>query len=190
MTKEFLGMPVEGDDIYKPSYGTVEQWPVEVFQNAVEKVLSHPIVLGLYWDQYTPYYNDGESCTFRVGEVHFLFEGAQAAEEDYFLYSWQEDEAEEGRFWCSEWTHRDKFHRIVGDLTKEYIGTGYPRQFKYNIDPKDQPNPQLFLDVTALIDAVSKGHYDNSLMGLFGDHVTVRIDRAAGKVVLESYEHD
>jgi hypothetical protein len=27
----------------------------------------HPNIKGIKWEQYTPYFNDGEECTFRVG---------------------------------------------------------------------------------------------------------------------------
>lgn len=29
---------------------------------------AHPELLAIKWRQYTPYFNDGEPCTFRVGE--------------------------------------------------------------------------------------------------------------------------
>ena len=32
---------------------------------------SHPEIKRLGWTQYTPYFNDGEPCIFRVGEVCF-----------------------------------------------------------------------------------------------------------------------
>jgi hypothetical protein len=33
---------------------------------------THPLASAIRWRQYTPYFNDGEPCVFRVGEVHVL----------------------------------------------------------------------------------------------------------------------
>ena len=39
-----------------------------------------PALKAIRWNQYTPYFNDGDPCTFSVGEVMFLVDGA--AEDD------------------------------------------------------------------------------------------------------------
>lgn len=50
---------------------------------------AHEIVTAIRWTQYTPYFNDGDTCTFRVGEVYILIEGKQSEEEDGYLSSWK-----------------------------------------------------------------------------------------------------
>lgn len=42
----------------------------------VEAMAPHPTVLGVRWQQYTPYFNDGDACTFSSGDVAIRFEGA------------------------------------------------------------------------------------------------------------------
>ena len=40
-----------------------------------EFMKDHPEVKGIKWAQYTPYFNDGDPCTFSVSAFGFFFEG-------------------------------------------------------------------------------------------------------------------
>lgn len=40
-----------------------------------EFMKAHPTVKQVKWTQYTPYFNDGDTCTFRLNSVGFYFEG-------------------------------------------------------------------------------------------------------------------
>lgn len=55
-----------------------------------------PEVRTLMWHQYTPYFNDGEECVFRVREVSVKVEGKSDAE-------YEDDDYE----WDTSWTFRD-----------------------------------------------------------------------------------
>lgn len=49
----------------------------------------HPEIEAIRWEQYTPYFNDGDPCEFSVGEIHYkLASGDEEAgdEEDGFEY--------------------------------------------------------------------------------------------------------
>jgi hypothetical protein len=35
---------------------------------------NHPVVKAVCWEQYTPYFNDGDTCTFGVGEFWLKFD--------------------------------------------------------------------------------------------------------------------
>jgi hypothetical protein len=43
---------------------------------------AHPDVAGIRWTQYTPHFNDGEPCTFRVNEADVLLVGGDPDRED------------------------------------------------------------------------------------------------------------
>jgi len=46
---------------------------------------THPEVVGICWEQYTPYFNDGDPCEFRVGD--FLYTTSQETwDEAYSSY--------------------------------------------------------------------------------------------------------
>lgn len=43
----------------------------------------NPTCEAIRWRQYTPYFNDGEACVFRVGEAYVRMEGIESADGDY-----------------------------------------------------------------------------------------------------------
>lgn len=43
----------------------------------------NPSILSLRWHQYTPYFNDGDLCVFRVGDVSFRFSDTPEDGGDY-----------------------------------------------------------------------------------------------------------
>lgn len=46
---------------------------------------------GIRWTQYTPYFNDGEACTFRIGSVEFKLKDAEedaGDNEDGYQTTW------------------------------------------------------------------------------------------------------
>ena len=53
----------------------------EAFKEVFEK---HPSIYSISWRQYTPYFNDGDPCYFRVGEyeIEYLEEGEGENEEE------------------------------------------------------------------------------------------------------------
>lgn len=45
---------------------------------------ANPKVLGIGWTQYTPYFNDGDACTFRLGESYALVDSnSEEAQDSY-----------------------------------------------------------------------------------------------------------
>lgn len=60
----------------------------EFGQQAVKEYLQgfwekNPSISGLRWSQYTPYFNDGDPCVFRVNDVRFRFEDTPEDGGDY-----------------------------------------------------------------------------------------------------------
>lgn len=51
----------------------------ELFKEFFEK---HPKAQSITWTQYTPYWNDGDACYFRVNEMYLQLEGEE--DEDYY----------------------------------------------------------------------------------------------------------
>lgn len=46
-------------------------------------LLAYPVVTGVRWNQYTPHFNDGDACVFRLGEVRVTVEGGSKDAGDY-----------------------------------------------------------------------------------------------------------
>ncbi len=57
-----------------------------------EFIKSNPQVTSVKWTQYTPYFNDGESCVFRVGEPEFYFDGMDTDDEGHSSWSLGNDQ--------------------------------------------------------------------------------------------------
>jgi len=51
----------------------------ELFKELFDK---HPQLQSVTWRQYTPYFNDGDPCYFRVGEFETDFDGEEYEDED------------------------------------------------------------------------------------------------------------
>lgn len=82
-----------------------------------------PNVEAFRWNQYTPYFNDGEECTFGVNDVYLRFKGASEDDgenEDGFKSSWDCEDGSEEETAC------DEFGKLVrdmaGDDLKELYG--------------------------------------------------------------------
>lgn len=63
-----MGRPVTGDIGYQYASRS-EQWPDEQFLPLLDAVLNAPGVESVKWHQYTPSFNDGDPCTFSLGEI-------------------------------------------------------------------------------------------------------------------------
>lgn len=68
MTNEFLGKPVTGDINHYTTAKPKQEDPA-ILLDALNKVLDHPLVESVHWNQYTPYFNDGEACEFNIYEA-------------------------------------------------------------------------------------------------------------------------
>lgn len=195
---EFLGMEVEGSGGPGEESDRPEQYTIDHFKSTVAAILIYPEVTGIAWTQYTPYFNDGEPCVFRAGEPYFCFEGVELSDEEeaYYDYSWMEEDFEENkRVWCGDYCNSEIFDRIVGNTEKEYgpwNGNYRTRtwSWKEGSGPDSAPNPHLFNAVTTFTKFLNAGNYDHAVEDLFGDHAIIRIDKLAGKVIIDEYSHD
>lgn len=191
----FLGMPIEGQAPEPYRANRAEQYPVEHFQEKVAKILSYDVVEGIAWYQYTPYFNDGDPCIFRAGDPSFAFKGVEFDPKDhYFEHYWAEEDYEAtGRVWCGQYENGQIFDAIVGKDDRVWgPWSEKPRTWTYAADsgPENAPDPELFNDIQEFIRLFDGGHYNHAVEDLFGDHVIVRIDKLANKVIIDEYDHD
>lgn len=66
--RTFMGIPVEGTIRHN---GYITQRPAHEFEPLLRAVLADSNVVTFGWEQYTPYYNDGDPCVFRARTVWF-----------------------------------------------------------------------------------------------------------------------
>ena len=131
------------------------------FQQALQEMLKeHPTVKGVMWAQYTPYFNDGEPCTFSVNEPAVEFTTDHGITGEY---------GDAGQY-LSYW-----------DLKYEWEN-GYGSKRIFN-----DPHKELGNTINAIGDFM-KGIPDEVMLDCFGDHmqVTATVDG----VTTEEYSHD
>lgn len=169
-TTNFLGIPIEGDITRHDTLK--EQKPLSELEPLMRAVLDDPTIKAFGWTQYTPYFNDGDTCIFSVNNPWFLtiddpeiddIEDLDEYEVSY--YSGHPSLGKRGYHWEGEYPNR----KMVDEA---YTG---PDEARYN-------------RVKALSDAIDSGHFDNVLLEAFGDHAEI-IVRASG-ITVDSYSHE
>ena len=126
---------------------------------------AYPQVKAVRWNQYTPYFNDGEECTFSVNDVHAQFEDTP--------YDSNEDEYGEEGFetaFSASWR-----------LSEEKYGGD-------DFDREKMVKRSDILGVERLERALQSEGMEELLRSVFGDHVQVTI--TPKKVAIEEYEHE
>jgi len=132
----------------------------------------YPQVGSLTWSQYTPYFNDGDSCVFSRNDIYALPLAKQEGDEDD-----DEDDYPEGRHMFlldydikeppgekNRWTWKDRPYKPVPGMTEEEV-----KQAAADLALFEKIPDEVFLDV-------------------FDDHVEVTVTRDG--IDVEEYSHD
>lgn len=175
--RTFLGIPIRGD--ITAGRRMAKQYPLEELAPLLQAVLNDTGIEEFGWRQYTPYFNDGEPCTFGVGDLWFLTPEDADDEED-------RKEREEDPYGWSD-AHHVSGSKGFGETISRWV---------YNEEGKgsyiDTPNPRYSKDrferCHELAAAIGSGHYESALLAAFGDHAIVTINRDNIKV--EFYDHE
>lgn len=173
--RNFLGIPIEGD-VYQ-SRSNSRQRPVEELQPLLRAVLDDPTVYDFGWRQYTPYFNDGDTCEFgihgmwlRTVEDAERFTANDEDENDFDVWEYEIGSGHPslGREY-SRWDHEvTQGRRLEG----EYEG----------------PDKARYERCCALSRAIEGGEFKNVLYNLFGDHASITFRK--DKIVVDEYSHD
>lgn len=127
----------------------------------------NPNVVAVHWEQYTPYFNDGDSCRFGVGsywlEFNYTPEELKATAEK--LFNDEPDIGNSVKAW-EEWLTSPEGLRETYD-EKEFASKD--SQFSFNESEKKSLKEfkKVWNDVVE----------DDLFESLFGDHVTVKATR-------------
>lgn len=161
----FLGIPVEGEITRSDR---MPQRPLSELRPLLTAVLDDDAVVEFGWQQYTPYFNDGDTCVF---DAHSFWArttsdaDAQADRRDLEVGGYA------------------GLHRTLGGHRRADDGT-YPRAEL----PYEGADEERYVRVRALADAIEGGEFDDVLLEAFGDHATVTVRRTG--ITVEFYDHD
>jgi len=167
VTTNFLGIPVHGD--ITRGADRVEQKPIGELQPILQAVLEDPTIVEFGWRQYTPYFNDGEPCTFGISGTWVRTTVDEDAEEDEL----------------DVWSHRSLGRMTGGEWIDD---PDLPGRRKRVGDQYEGPDEARYRRCKALEAAVEGGAFENVLLDAFGDHAAVTVRRAG--IEIEFYNHD
>jgi hypothetical protein len=138
-----------------------------------------PEIKAVVWNQYTPYFNDGEECVFSIGDLFFLKEFDPSDLMDAYNYEGTEYEFETD-------ITEDNLRRWKNLNNKFPHQTYSARISKIENLRKDPRNIEL-ASLCKSFHGVIKQNED-LMEAIFGDHVTVYL--TPGKSFAEEYSHD
>lgn len=163
VTPEFITLKDEMAAIGKRMQETAQEY----FKVAAKKIFEEvPALEEIRWLQYTPYFNDGDSCVFSVNDINFISKAdVEAVGGDI--------DALEDIDWGYNSFDEDKYHKERYDAN--VLAYGEEAMKRYYAAVED------FEDFIHSID-------DEILLTMFGDHVMVRV--TPDEIIIDDYEHD
>lgn len=162
--EDFQGVIVNGT-ISHYSNGMAEQHDPQEFMDALDALLALDHVDAVRWYQYTPYFNDGDACTFGAGQFGVKLD-IDGDEEDFDYGEFRSD--------------YDLYSYGPGPLDH---GNYYKNQI---FSVKDVDTKPIY-DALQKLEVLSQ-HHEAILSKKFGDPAEVTYDGEEFNV--EYYEHD
>lgn len=179
------GRSIDGD-ISPTDQNTTPQIDKDEFLTLLDAILSLPNVAAVKWDQYTPYFNDGDPCIFSVQEprVIFDFEGTDFdnSTEDNQLFPGDYRDYDDGYTTSNLWTRIDK----DGYSGLFLPGHGGLNKAKVSFASSKGINTEPYYD--ALTNFSHTSQWERVALTNFGDHAEVTATLSGFSV--ETYEHD
>ena len=151
----------------------IKEYGVDKFKELfTEYFKQHPMVEQVYWDQYAPYFNDGDACVFRVNEGLILVTKKFALDNPTIIKGYDEEAEEEEEAGAM---------KHVGRYPEG------PRWFDtYMYAPKGEEK-DLQMGLTLAREALSKLlEVEDVLESVFGDSVGILVTRTEDGVEIET----
>lgn len=137
----------------------------ELFKETTKEFFEkNPAVTAIIWTQYTPYFNDGDTCEFSVNDPYFTNADGDDIDD---LSSWGEYEGNNDKVWSeSAWGFK---------YTKER-------------DPEADFSGVDMASVNKMSELIQSSDMEDVMEAMFGDHVRVTATRNGFDV--DDYSHD
>lgn len=192
MSKTIFGMPVSGD-AGEPT-DPVQQRPLSDLEPVFRALIEDPNVHSFGWTQYTPYFNDGDTCEFSVNEPWLRTVDDVAAEAD----------AEEGQddydFEIGD-THPTLGNKVdvrfelsaeeLAEAKARYRAKGwhesYVRTHEYRCVDREAKYPETLERAKKLSD-IQAYELECAMRQAFGDHARVTVTKDG--ITIDEHSHD
>ncbi|WP_074344742.1 hypothetical protein [Mycobacteroides abscessus] len=192
MTDGFLGHGITGNIAYYGRRQSEQHDPAELVA-ALDALFAFPEVVSVRWTQYTPYFNDGDACTFSVHEARTKLVDTDEDAGDY-----EDGFISSSGDWPSDYFETHSYGEWFRDPSTGRSARVYPA----GKSPVDYDDRELFVngvvrkDIQAAMQAVESavegGHHEAILHEKFGDPAEVTVVREGDsyKFDVEHYDHD
>lgn len=144
----------------------------------------HKTFKNFSWTQYTPYFNDGDPCTFGVNKDYLTIDGESETSDRYDL-----------RRLLEKLENKDK---TIAELKKDITKYSKKKDYSWQVESLkgqieeiekadlDAVKKRLAFveDIAEILDNIDESTFES----MFGDHVTVVVSRDG--IDTEAYEHD
>lgn len=128
-------------------------------------------ITALKWSQYTPYFNDGDPCVFRVNEVVFTNASPEELEN---VTAWGDYDGEDENVWAT-----NGISYIFNSNSEYHMNEAAKIRAAGGVDE----------DSCDLIDKmIQSSEMEEIMQEMFGDHVVITATRDGFDV--DDYEHD
>lgn len=153
-----------------------------------EFLKAHPQCKTVVWTQYTPYFNDGEECVFRVGAPEFSPIAAKDMESYHDIEDYENES--ERPLELHETYERNKY--VEKPDPKAFRGYTYVVEGTEVVEADSRTTPQLRKDANALSEILQNEDMEDAMRTAFGNHVWVKAYLKRDKVAfdVEDYEHE
>ncbi|WP_433612150.1 hypothetical protein ACQP2P_00445 [Dactylosporangium sp. CA-139114] len=162
--QNFLGIPVDGE--ITRADPRVRQRPLSDLEPLIRALLDDSTIVEFGWTQYTPYFNDGEPCVFRVNPPWFRTPDDPVLDPQLTY----------------ELSLRGDEHPTLG---------GRPFQWadgQYRDLPYVGPDEERYNRARLLSDAFDSGAFDDVLLEAFGEHAHITVRRSG--ITVDRYAHE
>ena len=142
----------------------------KVFHSAIAAFFkAYPEVHAMRWNQYTPYFNDGDTCQFSVG-VPCFYSKEDLEGGDYDGY--------EDNSWQKPSEYEYKRPDIYGNSIEKY------EVLEKELGPRLNEIQEGIRHFSKLFNSIN----DDTMLSLFGDHVQVTV--TANGITIDEYDHE
>ena len=162
------------------------------FFDLIKKIFENKNIKSIYWTQYTPFFNDGEECIFRVNDLCCVVNDDFAKIEDRYnnfignnstrrqsaFFYFIEEERENGK--------EESFKLEI----KKYSNISILKNV--NEFAKEEKNMETIFLMSKLSELMNIEYFEKILLDTLGNHIKVTItnDKNDMEVNIESYDHD
>lgn len=179
---EVFGIPVSGEP-QRTRGALVDQRPLSDLRPVFEALLADERVIEFGWEQYTPYFNDGDVCEFSVGDPWIRTIDDEDVD-DHCDLQINSTHPTLGHLEWRKMTDEEYALKVIEYKSRGWGGTPYNYGHFPKLDGAKHPD---LLELAKELDVVNSC-YENALYDAFGDHARVTVTKTG--IQIDEYDHE